>query len=367
MTENALLTMTDARDLRDATAIEILKEHAAVNAAVQSGIEHAKRAGELLIGVKKGLPHGEWLPWLHAHCPTISPWTAQAYMRLARRWPELESANAGRVTHLSTRAALASLTQFSMRLAGLPAADQQAVLDRVDAGNGPITSAVSRVRRERMHQRFAEGCAAVDRPVLPTDRVLRVIRAKDATGEECWTVSLGSNQAALDIRPRIAALKATPKYRKREAAIKAMHDRVARLRSQAKALEQRAWQHAAQTVADQSAELKRKHGPAYIYRETATFWQVPADLAARLPTMSVDEQVDALYAQGDPRAYGWSGDILLGGYSANGPGPGPGNTLRASGASVCNGWTRVGNEIDAVDVFDEVLREKSEGNEGSTQ
>lgn len=91
-----------------ATAINC--EHDACGRAASDALAHARRAGELLAEVKKQLLHGDWLPWLAEHCPTISTRTAQAYMRVAAHWPELE-ANTQRVAHLPFRQALALLAE----------------------------------------------------------------------------------------------------------------------------------------------------------------------------------------------------------------------------------------------------------------
>jgi hypothetical protein len=48
----------------------------------QSAVEHAIRAGELLIEAKAQVEHGEWLPWLKQNFPG-SGRTARNYMRLA--------------------------------------------------------------------------------------------------------------------------------------------------------------------------------------------------------------------------------------------------------------------------------------------
>ena len=93
----ATLAMT-ARNL----ATEINEEHFAAHRAASSVVEHVLRCGALLIEAKAQGQHGGWLSWLAEHCPSISTRTAQAYMRLARRWPELE-ANAQRVALLPLR------------------------------------------------------------------------------------------------------------------------------------------------------------------------------------------------------------------------------------------------------------------------
>jgi hypothetical protein len=87
-------------------AASIRVEHEAAERHARSAVEHAIRAGELLIEAKAQVAHGEWLPWLAENFPA-RPVTAQRYMRLA--------VNASRVTHLdeaeSIREALAVLAE----------------------------------------------------------------------------------------------------------------------------------------------------------------------------------------------------------------------------------------------------------------
>ncbi len=90
-------------------AERINTEHEACHASMQRGLEHALKAGGLLLEAKAGLPHGEWLPWLGENCPDISERTAQRYMRLAENGDELEATSAT-VADLTMRAAEEALT-----------------------------------------------------------------------------------------------------------------------------------------------------------------------------------------------------------------------------------------------------------------
>jgi hypothetical protein len=71
-------------------AARINAEHQQAEAALRAGLAHARTAGELLLQAKEQCRHGEWLPWLKANV-RFSERTAQAYMRVAKRWFELES------------------------------------------------------------------------------------------------------------------------------------------------------------------------------------------------------------------------------------------------------------------------------------
>ncbi len=86
-------------------ATEINAEHRACEASSASVVEHAVRAGEMLLGVKQSLKHGGWLKWLDANFEG-SQQTASIYMRFARRQAEL---NYQRVGNLSLRGAMRAL------------------------------------------------------------------------------------------------------------------------------------------------------------------------------------------------------------------------------------------------------------------
>jgi len=96
------------QELQD-LASHINTEHRAAETKAREAIIHARNAGEALRQAKAGCKHGEWLPWLREHFAG-SEVTAQRYMRLAERWPELEE-KASRMTHLSVRQALEQLAE----------------------------------------------------------------------------------------------------------------------------------------------------------------------------------------------------------------------------------------------------------------
>jgi len=87
-----------------ALAVQINDEHHQAEAALNTGLQHARHAGELLLQAKKLCEHGEWLPWLEQNFDG-SARTARAYTLIAQRWPELE-AKWQRAANLSIRDAL---------------------------------------------------------------------------------------------------------------------------------------------------------------------------------------------------------------------------------------------------------------------
>ena len=94
--------MTDLIPASDLASLaeQINLEHVAVGQSLTEGLEHARRAGELLLKAKALVSHGDWLPWLAANC-TASERSAQGYMRIARRYSELAEGNPQRVADLS--------------------------------------------------------------------------------------------------------------------------------------------------------------------------------------------------------------------------------------------------------------------------
>ncbi|MBA3890519.1 MAG: DUF3102 domain-containing protein [Gemmatimonadaceae bacterium] len=92
--------MTPTTIVAPTLAARITAAHEAAIGAARSAIEHARDCGALLLEAKAGVAHGEWLPWLSEHCPTIGTRQAQKYMRLAEGWPAI-AANTNCDSHLT--------------------------------------------------------------------------------------------------------------------------------------------------------------------------------------------------------------------------------------------------------------------------
>ena len=90
-------------------ATHINEEHRRCEEAFRSTLEHALRAGELLIEAKDGVPHGSWEAWLADNFDG-SLRTAQAYMRVARGHKQFEVPKTQRVADLSLREAIKELS-----------------------------------------------------------------------------------------------------------------------------------------------------------------------------------------------------------------------------------------------------------------
>jgi hypothetical protein len=75
--------------------------HVGVEAAKREGTRFAIEAGRLLSQARDTVPHGGWDAWIKANC-TMSPRTAQLYMKLAR-YVGGDPAKARRVANLRLR------------------------------------------------------------------------------------------------------------------------------------------------------------------------------------------------------------------------------------------------------------------------
>ncbi len=74
-----------------ALADQINAAHRAGEGAARKGLEHFRRAGQMLCAAKDQCAHGEWLPWLETHVE-FERSTAAAYMRVAAGWDKCATA-----------------------------------------------------------------------------------------------------------------------------------------------------------------------------------------------------------------------------------------------------------------------------------
>jgi len=74
----------------DAIASQLKKIHGEFLALAGRSLGLAKDIGELLIEAKVIVDHGRWTDWLQGSFPG-SPTTAEAYMRIAKKWDVIES------------------------------------------------------------------------------------------------------------------------------------------------------------------------------------------------------------------------------------------------------------------------------------
>ena len=83
-------------------------EHAEIEIAMRESLARAVKVGELLTEAKALVKHGEWGQWITDNCQ-FSERTAQNYMRIHERFPEL--AKAQHVTDLTYREAVGLLAE----------------------------------------------------------------------------------------------------------------------------------------------------------------------------------------------------------------------------------------------------------------
>ncbi len=99
-----------------AIASEIDREHQAAYGKAREALQHARRAGELLLQAKAAIGHGAFGKWLTEHI-SFAERTAQAYMRIASNWPAIEAKSAA-VADLTVRGALAAVKKNNTPPAG---------------------------------------------------------------------------------------------------------------------------------------------------------------------------------------------------------------------------------------------------------
>ena len=301
-------------------------EHEACHASMRKGLEHALKAGALLLEAKAGLPHGEWLPWLGENCSDIGERTAQNYMRLARELPKLGSEKAQRVADLSYRDAVHVVTHYVSRAATAKPEEQEIFVNALEAG-------------ESLSQAKKTAAKAI---ALPVDHVPESLRPEPGkrrvgiltNGEEREVcVVIGPNQAGINLASNLEAMRGGNLYVEWRDQIAGLKAKAAELRKEAEQLEDEARRD--ETMMDESlaGDIEEDHGSALYYVET---WDYALD----------DEQWGALQSQQRPEdaaAYvaevgclkkrGWWGDITLQAYSTNGPMHG-----KPIGGNGWNGW-----------------------------
>jgi hypothetical protein len=96
-------------------AARINEAHALATKCAASAVEHAQRAGELLLEAKAAVKHGEWQGWLVANVQ-FSERSARNYLRIARELPLLPEAKRQRVATLPLRKAATEIFAIKREL-----------------------------------------------------------------------------------------------------------------------------------------------------------------------------------------------------------------------------------------------------------
>ncbi len=102
--------MTHIREMQtfQALAEQINWEHDQAQHAARSALEHALKAGELLLQAKQQCPYGEWYLWVKQHCQ-FADRTARLYMQLAKERAFFSEPEWQRVADLPLREAIQCL------------------------------------------------------------------------------------------------------------------------------------------------------------------------------------------------------------------------------------------------------------------
>jgi DUF3102 family protein len=134
-------------------ADEVNREHLAAFGKAREALEHARRAGELLLQAKAALKHGGWLAWVKEKCH-FAPRTAQRYIRLAQNWGRLTKCDT--MSHLTMSDAIQYLAHQADRLTDMPEEMVERVADQFDKHGGSISQAIFKTRLEDQRQGIEE-------------------------------------------------------------------------------------------------------------------------------------------------------------------------------------------------------------------
>ena len=239
---------------------QINAEHELAKESFKAGCKHAQKVGELLLEAKKGIQHGDWLPWLHSNC-SFSERTAQGYMRLARVLPKLDPENAQRVADLSFRDALRGLAQDTAAVASLDKPAIETVLERSETVERLKYQVRSLQRETNIKNTFALSPALLPRTDVERSRKVR----QCSKGDHWWTweVTIGPNQAGVDLQRNMEMVSKQPEFQEKESKIEAMDLEAQQLRQEAEALEGSCKLKRAELRRELKAALVARFGPAH--------------------------------------------------------------------------------------------------------
>jgi hypothetical protein len=150
---------------------EILALHGEILIAAHNSLTKAIRIGELLVGIKADLAHGEWLPWLKANMP-FAERSARNYMRCHAERDRLKSAN------------VADLGE-AYRLLAPPQADTPPAKDEIPSPEGLIHASQAvldavAAASQKDYNEFQKLITGPDTEVMTVEQRLGHIRALQA-------------------------------------------------------------------------------------------------------------------------------------------------------------------------------------------
>ena len=325
-------------------AAQINKAHDDACASVRTALGHACRAGDLLLEAKRQLGHGAWLPWLRQNC-SVSERTAQKYIQLARKLPELV-AKTPRVADLSLREAIHVVTVTTGRIARLAPDACDQVLQRVEHGERP-NAAIAAVTRQRRRERIGTPPPDLTPPPQTDQRRRKVNRREE---QRMWQVVIGPNEAGMRLPELVEETRARPQFAARVAEADAAEREAVALEEQAKDLREDAKTLRAGARADVREAIINEHGPIYHFSETLTYKICDEALDERLKTLTVSALIDYLLAhRGEPSVQevhrGYHGDMQFMDWVAmrpplNGGWSGVGSSRRKTRGSRPRRWAR---------------------------
>jgi hypothetical protein len=314
-------------------AARIRIEHEAYAASVKRGLEHARRAGEMLIEAKRQVPHGQWLPWLADHCE-VSERSAQAYMQVARSLADLDDSKAQRVADLSYRDALRSVATTGLTLKRLPAESLDRALQLVeDDLADTLQQAVVKTRIENARYSLES------RAMLPPPRGRRFKVARNPAKRQ-WLLAVGPDITHAALREKERLARDDEHVQSLQQEHDALAAEAAELEAEAKELREAA--NAVQRAI--TSQVKEIVGPVAPFTETYNFQCGDEATDAEIAALSDGERVDRLVtargaAEGPIRETnrGYWGDVRL--MSSQPIVPGPGD------------WTKLGSPEWLDDLF----------------
>lgn len=294
--------------------VSINEEHSKAAECMWAGVQHAIRAGELLIEAKSQVEHGQWLPWLEANCE-FSERTAQGYMRLAKELPKLDAEKRNRVADLTFRDALKSIAGTAKVLRSFSEPQAEAMFENAENKNSVYRATIQVCRdanreRDREQEPLRSESCGEDRPI-------DLIREKHSRedGRHIWSIRMGPNAAGLALRSNLDALKLEPTFADRRREIDCQIERVKALRREADRIEAEARENGRNLADDLLIEVTLRHGWPNPVSHILSYW-LTEDFDHELAALDEDSAFDIfLEAIRDKdtritaKSQGWNGDI----------------------------------------------------------
>ncbi len=140
-------------------------------------VKHALLAGKLLCEAKQKVGHGNWLSWFEKQDFRFAEVTAQRYMRLYRRWPELQE----RIAELGNPSSLTDLSlDNALQLLANPNQISQQNVDR------SLVCVESSVNLDHVNQQYgAAGICLFEQAPIPLEIRTAALAVLDSTRTIC--------------------------------------------------------------------------------------------------------------------------------------------------------------------------------------